>query len=38
VFGRPNRLEVINREAFEARMNANPLTADDRKVLEGLNL
>jgi MraZ protein len=38
VFGRPNRLEVINREAFEARMQANPLTADDRKVLEGLNL
>ena len=38
VFGMQNHLEVANREAFVANMDANPLTADDEQKLAGFGL
>jgi MraZ protein len=38
VFGNQTYLEVANREAFVANMDANPLTADDEQALENFGL
>jgi MraZ protein len=38
VFGMQNHLEVANREAFVANMDANPLTAEDEQKLAGFGL
>jgi MraZ protein len=38
VFGKQTYLEVANREAFVANMDANPLTAEDEQKLAGFGL
>ena len=38
VFGNQTYLEVANREAFVANMDANPLTAEDEQALAGFGL
>jgi MraZ protein len=38
VFGKQTYLEVANREAFMANMDANPLTAEDEQKLAGFGL
>ncbi|MFQ5669339.1 MAG: division/cell wall cluster transcriptional repressor MraZ [Acidobacteriota bacterium] len=38
VLGKNNHLEVWNNERFLARLEANPLTNEDRRVLSGLGL
>jgi MraZ protein len=38
VFGMQNHLEVANREAFVANMDANPLTAEDEQKLASFGL
>jgi MraZ protein len=38
VFGMQTYLEVANREAFVANMDANPLTAEDEQALAGFGL
>jgi MraZ protein len=38
VFGKQTYLEVANREAFVANMNANPLTAEDEQTLARFGL